>query len=152
MCSSDLSHPWSRIPIGFAKLIDNPAANWCFASEPEAGTGNRAIPVPRGRLLGGSSSINGMVFVRGQSHDFDHWAQLGNRGWSYDDVLPFFKRMEDYPGGDESLRGRGGPLQVRDHTDRGPFYDALLRAGDEIGLPRNEDYNGAEQEIGRAHV
>ena len=88
------SHFWSRIPIGYAKLIDNPAANWCYSSEPDEGTGNRRIPVPRGRLLGGSSSINGMVFVRGQAQDYDHWAQLGNRGWSYQDVLPFFKQME----------------------------------------------------------
>ena len=104
------SHPWSRIPVGFAKLIDNPAANWCYESEPEAATNQRKIPVPRGRLLGGSSSINGMVFVRGQSHDYDMWAQLGNRGWSYADVLPLFKRMESYDGGEDEFRGRDGPL------------------------------------------
>ncbi|MCY3672872.1 MAG: GMC family oxidoreductase N-terminal domain-containing protein, partial [Alphaproteobacteria bacterium] len=83
------SHPWSPIPVGFARLIDNPAANWLYSSEPEESTGGRRIPVPRGRLLGGSSAINGMVFVRGQAEDFDGWAQLGNRGWSYRDVLPF---------------------------------------------------------------
>ncbi len=82
------SHPWSRIPVGFAKLIDNPAANWRYSSEPDEGSGQRRIPVPRGKLLGGSSSINGMVFTRGQSQDYDIWAQLGNRGWSYADVLP----------------------------------------------------------------
>ena len=108
------SHPWSRIPVGFAKLIDNPAANWCYESEPEESTNNRRIPVPRGRLLGGSSSINGMVFVRGQSHDYDTWAQLGNRGWSYSDVLPMFKKMESYAGGDDEFRGRDGPLKVHD--------------------------------------
>ena len=90
------SHPWSRIPVGFAKLIENPAANWLYSSEPDAGSGQRRIPIPRGKLLGGSSSINGMVFVRGQSHDFDHWAQLGNQGWSYQDVLPLFKKMESF--------------------------------------------------------
>jgi choline dehydrogenase len=132
--------------VGFSKLIDNPAANWCYESEPEASTGNRKIPVPRGRLLGGSSSINGMVFVRGQSHDYDMWAQLGNRGWSYTDVLPLFKRMESYEGGNDEFRGRDGPLKVHDHTDRGPFYDAIFRAGEEVGLPRNDDYNGAAQD------
>src|SRR5438132_1563039 len=101
------SHPWSSIPVGMARLIKNPAANWLYSSEPEASTNGRRLPVPRGKLLGGSSSINGMVFVRGQAQDFDTWAQLGNRGWSYQDVLPFFKRMESYAGGGEdALRGR----------------------------------------------
>ena len=92
------SHPWSFIPIGMARLITNPAANWLYSSEPEASTNGRRLPVPRGKLLGGSSSINGMVFVRGQAQDFDTWAQMGNRGWSYAEVLPFFKRMESYSG------------------------------------------------------
>ena len=92
------SHPWSLIPVGSARLINNPAANWLYSSEPEANTNGRSFPVPRGKLLGGSSSINGMAFVRGQAQDFDTWAQMGNRGWSYEDVLPFFKRMESYEG------------------------------------------------------
>jgi len=87
------SHPWSFIPVGSARLIKNPAANWLYSAEPEANTNGRRIPVPRGKLLGGSSSINGMAFVRGQAQDFDTWAQMGNRGWSYEEVLPFFKRM-----------------------------------------------------------
>ncbi len=82
---------WSQIPIGYAKLISNPVANWLYSSEPEEGTGNRALPAPRGKLLGGSSSINGLVFVRGQARDYDQWSQLGCRGWSYADVLPAFK-------------------------------------------------------------
>ena len=139
-------HFWSRIPIGYGKLIENPAANWCYSSEPEESTGQRRIPVPRGRLLGGSSSINGMVFVRGQSHDYDHWAQLGNRGWSYRDVLPFFKRMESYDGGDDEYRGRDGPLKVTDTRENGPLYDAMFRAADQIGIARNPDYNGATQD------
>src|SRR6201746_100623 len=92
------SHPWSRIPVGFARLIENPAANWLYSSEPDAGTGQRRVPIPRGKLLGGSSSINGMVFVRGQSQDYDTWAQLGNRSWSYREVLPIFKAMGGYHG------------------------------------------------------
>ena len=140
------SHPWSRIPVGFARLIENPAANWLYSSEPDEGSANRRIPVPRGKLLGGSSSINGMVFVRGQSHDFDHWAQLGNRGWSYRDVLPLFKRMESYAGGEDEYRGRDGPLKVTDPGEGGPLYDALFAAAEQIGIRRNPDYNGAAQD------
>src|SRR5271163_3264215 len=104
------SHPWSWIPIGFARLINNPKANWLYTAEPEAHTNGRRLPVPRGKMLGGSSSINGMAFVRGQAQDFDTWAQMGNTGWSYADVLPVFKRMERYEGvGDDTYRGREGP-------------------------------------------
>ena len=140
------SHPWSRIPIGYGRLIDNPAANWCYAAEPEEGSAQRKIPVPRGKLLGGSSSINGMVFVRGQAQDYDHWAQLGNRGWSYQDVLPFFKRMESYDGGDDNLRGRDGLLKVTDTGEKGPLYDAMIKAAEGVGIKFNPDYNGAAQE------
>ena len=104
------SHPWSRIPVGFARLIDNPAANWLYSSEPDEGTGQRRIPIPRGKLLGGSSSINGMVFVRGQSQDYDTWAQLGNRGWSYREVLPIFRDMESYQG--DARRGISRPRRT----------------------------------------
>ncbi len=141
------SHPWSRIPVGFAKLIDNPAANWLYSSEPDAGTGNRRIPVPRGKLLGGSSSINGMVFVRGQSQDYDTWAQLGNRGWSYREVLPIFRDMESYQGdGDDEYRGHNGPLKVTENNESGPIYDALIKAAGEIGIAYTKDYNGAAQD------
>ena len=139
-------HPWTRVPVGFARLIDNPKANWLYQSEPDEGSGQRPIPVPRGKLLGGSSAINGMVFVRGQSQDFDTWAQLGNRGWSYRDVLPFFRRMETYTGGEDKYRGREGPLQVTDLSEAGPLYDALIAAANEAGIPYNVDYNGAVQE------
>ena len=141
------SHPWSRVPVGFAKLIDNPAANWLYSSEPDVGTGGRRIPVPRGKLLGGSSSINGMVFVRGQSQDYDTWAQLGNRGWSYREVLPIFRDMENYQGdGDEEYRGRGGPLKVTENHETGPLYDALIKAAGEVGIGYTKDYNGASQD------
>lgn len=140
------SHFWSTIPVGFAKLIDNPAANWLYESEPEASTSGRRIPVPRGKLLGGSSSINGMVFVRGQSHDFDHWAQLGNRGWGYDEVLPFFKRMETFENGESNLRGGEGPIRVKVNRESGPLVDALFEACNEVGIPTNPDYNGAAQD------
>jgi choline dehydrogenase len=139
-------HPLSRIPASFAKLINNPKANWCYESEPDDGSGGRRIPVPRGKLLGGSSSINGMVFVRGQARDFDTWAQLGNRGWSYRDVLPYFKSMESYAGGDDEFRGRSGPLKVHDIKESGRLYDALFDAAGTLGMPRNDDINGASQE------
>ena len=139
-------HPWSRIPIGYARLLTNPAANWLYSSEPEANTNGRKLPVPRGRMLGGSSAINGMAFVRGQAQDFDSWAQMGNRGWSYSDVLPFFKRMESYEGGDDSFRGRDGPLRVTNPQPRDPLYAALIKAAGEVGIAHNPDYNGARQD------
>jgi choline dehydrogenase len=141
------SHPWSRIPVGFAKLIQNPAANWLYSSEPDEGTGQRRIPIPRGKLLGGSSSINGMVFVRGQSHDYDSWAQLGNRGWSYREVLPIFREMESYQGdADDEYRGRGGPLRVSESNESGAIYNALIKAAGEVGIAYTNDYNGAAQD------
>jgi choline dehydrogenase-like flavoprotein len=140
------SHPLERVPISYSKFIDNPAVNWCFMSEPEESTAGRPIPVPRGRILGGSSAINGLVFVRGQALDYDSWAQMGNRGWSYQDVLPVFKRLESFDGGDDALRGRNGPLRLSEAYDRSPLYDAWFAAGEEVGLKRNPDYNGASQE------
>ncbi|MFM9942465.1 MAG: GMC family oxidoreductase [Hyphomicrobiaceae bacterium] len=141
------SHPWARIPIGYAKLINNPEANWLYAAEPEANTNGRKLPVPRGRILGGSSAINGLAFVRGQAQDFDTWAQLGNRGWSYKDVLPFFKRMERYEGqGDEAYRGREGPLRVTNPQPSLPLFQALIKAAGEVGIAHNPDYNGARQD------
>jgi choline dehydrogenase len=140
-------HPWSRIPVGYAKLLTNPAVNWLYASEPEPGTHNRRIPVPRGRMLGGSSAINGLAFVRGQAQDFDSWAQMGNPGWSHADVLPFFKRMERYEGGgDDAFRGRDGPLRVTDPPPRDPILATLIEAAGQVGIPHNPDYNGATQD------
>ena len=138
---------WSRVPIGMAKLIDRPAVNWCYESEPDAGSGGRRIPVPRGKMLGGSSSINGMVFVRGQPQDYDHWAQLGNRGWSYRDVLPLFRKMESYAGGEDEFRGRDGPLRVTDTpTDISPLHRRMIASAEKVGIPYTKDYNGGDQE------
>ena len=135
---------WSRVPVGVSKMIDLPAVNWCFSSEPDEGSGGRRIEVPRGKMLGGSSSINGMVYIRGQAQDYDHWAQLGNRGWSWQDVLPVYKRMENYDGGSDELRGRNGPLRVTD-TPRHkiPLLEKMIEAANKIGLPFNPDLNGA---------
>lgn len=140
-------HRWTRIPIGYSRLITNPAANWLYSSEPETNTKGRRLPVPRGRLLGGSSAINGLAFVRGQSQDFDTWAQMGNPGWSYEEVLPFFKRMEGYEGGgDDRFRGRDGPLRVTNPEPRDPLYATLIKAAGEVGIECNPDYNGARQD------
>jgi choline dehydrogenase len=141
------SNPWTRIPIGFARLVTNPAANWLYSSEPEPNTNGRRLAVPRGKILGGSSAINGQAFVRGQAQDFDTWAQMGNPGWSYDDVLPFFKRMERYEAeGDDTFRGREGPLRVTNPEPREPIFAALIKAAGEVGIVHARDYNGASQD------
>src|SRR5512141_2452567 len=132
------NHFWSRVPVGTSRMIDDPAVNWCYRSEPDEGSGGRRIDVPRGKMLGGSSSINGMVYIRGQARDYDHWAQLGNRGWSYQDVLPIFKRMERYAGGSDEFRGRDGLLRVTD-TPRNklPLLEKIIEAAGRLGLPFN---------------
>ena len=141
------SHPWSRIPIGYARMIANPAVNWLYKSEPEASTNGRALAVPRGKMLGGSSAINGLAFVRGQAQDFDTWAQMGNKGWSHADVLPFFRRMETYEGGgDDAFRGRNGPLRVTNPEPRDPLFATLIEAAGQAGIRYNPDYNGAAQD------
>jgi len=137
---------WIHIPLGFGKNVNNPGVNWCYQAEPEPNCRNQSYFLPRGRVLGGSSSINGMVYVRGQVQDFDHWAQLGNRGWSYDDVLPYFKRSEDNSRGESDVHGAGGPLSVSDLTETNQLSDTLIKAGEQIGIPRNDDINGLVQE------
>jgi choline dehydrogenase len=140
------THWLSQVPVSFAHFINRPGVNWLFASEAETATGGRNIPIPRGRMLGGSSAINGMVWVRGQRQDYDTWAQLGNRGWSYEDVLPIFKRLESYEGGDGEFRGREGPVRISDLFEGGKLYDSFFEAAAANGIPRNDDYNGPEQE------
>ncbi len=139
-------NPWLHVPIGFGKVVGDPRFNWSYEMAPEAATGNRRIPMPRGKVLGGSSSINGLLYVRGQARDYDGWAQLGNRGWSYDDVLPYFRKSENRETGADDYHGTGGPLNVSDQSEALPICDAVVAAGEEIGLPRNADYNGADQE------
>src|SRR5215468_12533436 len=122
-------HPYSRFPISFGLLINHPGANWLYASEPEPGTANRVIPVPRGKLLGGSSAINGLVWVRGQPLDYDTWAQMGARGWSWQEVAPLFTRIECYENSNGANgRGTTGLLRVTEVPDQNPLYDALFKA------------------------
>ena len=139
-------HPWIHIPAGMLKLIENPRVNWNYLTEPEPGSGNRAIRWPRGRVLGGSSSINGMLYVRGNPADYDLWAQMGCRGWSYEDVLPFFRKSEDYPPGDPAYRGRGGVLRVEDYRTVLPLTHRFVEAAQQAGHVFRRDLNGAEQE------
>ena len=137
---------WINIPVGFSKLMNNPNYNWMFETEPEENVKGRRIPIPRGKTLGGSSSINGMLYVRGQPLDYDTWAQLGNRGWSYDSVLPYFRKSEHFePGGDAS-RGQGGPLNVANMRERHEMVEAFIEAGVALGYKRNKDYNNGDQE------
>ena len=138
--------PWIHIPLGYGKHFDNPKVNWLYASDPHPASGNRAIPEPRGKVLGGSSSINGLVYVRGHRADYDIWRQMGNLGWGFDDVLPYFRKSEDQQRGDDPFHGVGGPLAVSDPTDRHVLCDAFVAAAGECGYPANDDFNGPEQE------
>jgi choline dehydrogenase-like flavoprotein len=140
-------HPWIHIPAGFVKTFHDRRVNWLYSMEPSDWTGGRRILAPRGKTLGGSSSINGHVYNRGQRMDFDTWAQLGNRGWGYADVLPYFRRMERRLGeGDATFRGRDGALTVTDIDWIHPLCEAFIEGAVSLGIPRNPDYNGTVQE------
>ncbi len=140
-------HPYIHMPAGFIKTFHIPSVNWLYHMEPSAWTGGRRILAPRGKTLGGSSSINGHVYNRGQRMDFDTWAQLGNRGWGYADVLPYFRRMERRLGeSDPTFRGRDGSLTVSDLEWRHPLCEAFIEGAVSLGIPRNPDYNAAIQE------
>ena len=137
---------WIHIPLGYGKLFDNAKVNWLYASEPEPELDNRRIIQPRGKVLGGSSSINGLLYVRGQHEDFGHWRQLGNVGWGFADVLPYFKRAEDQERGADEFHGVGGPLAVSNVSEPHPLCEAFIEAARQAGFPRNDDFNGAAQE------
>jgi choline dehydrogenase len=139
-------NPYIHLPAGFIKTFYDPTVNWCYSQEPGAWTNGRRIYAPRGKTLGGSSSINGSIYNRGQRQDFDTWAQYGNQGWGYADVLPYFKRLERRAGGDDLYRGRDGSLVVTDISWRDPLCEAFIAGAVEYGIPRNPDYNGTVQE------
>ncbi len=140
-------NPWIHIPAGYYRNFSNPAVTWQFGSGPEPHLEGRTIPWPRGRVLGGSSAINGLLYVRGQHQDFDVWRQLGNVGWSFEDVLPYFKRAEDQERGEDPYHGTGGPLGVADVKLRqNALCDAFIEACAAAGIPKNNDFNGASQE------
>ena len=140
-------HPMIHIPAGVLKLLHHPVVNWNYSSAPETGTEGRSIHWPRGKVLGGSSSINGMLYVRGNPADFDGWAQMGCRGWSFDDVLPYFRKSEHYvQGGDAEYRGKGGPLRVEDYRTILPLTHRFVEAAQQVGFPFSSDLNGKMQE------
>jgi choline dehydrogenase len=139
-------NPWIHIPVGYFKTMHNPKTDWCYLTEPDEGIASRRLQWPRGKVLGGSSSLNGLLYVRGQPQDYDRWASLGNAGWSFDDVLPYFKRSEDQERGADAYHGVGGPLKVSDLRLRRPIADYFIEAATQVGIPFNEDYNGARQE------
>ena len=138
--------PWIHIPVGYFKTMHNPKFDWCYKTESDEGIAGRQLQWPRGKVLGGSSSLNGLLYVRGQRQDYDRWAALGNTGWGYEDVLPYFKKSEDQERGADAYHGVGGPLKVSDLRLRRPIAEHFITAATQIGIPRNEDYNGASQE------
>lgn len=136
---------WIHIPIGYYRTMTS-ALSWNYNTEPDEGIAGRSLIWPRGKVLGGSSAINGLVYMRGQRQDYDHWRQLGNAGWGYDDLLPLFRKSENQERGGDEFHGVGGPLRVSDIRDRREICDAFIEAAVETGIPRNGDFNGAEQE------
>ena len=137
---------FTKPPAGAAYLIDNPKVNWRYYSEPDESHGGRQIYVPRGKMLGGSSAINGTIYNRGQKIDYDTWAQMGNRGWSYDDILPYLKKLESTDLGDDKYRGRNGPIRVTEAAKLSSFYDLFIESAKSVGIPYNPDYAGETQD------
>ncbi len=139
-------NPWIHIPVGYFKTMHNPSVDWCYSTEPDPGLNGRSLDWPRGKVLGGSSSLNGLLYVRGQQQDYDRWRQMGNDGWGWDDVLPLFRRAENQERGEDEYHGVGGPLNVSNMRLKRPICDAWVAAAQNEGYAFNTDYNGAEQE------
>lgn len=139
-------NPWIHVPVGYFKTMHNPATDWCYLTEPDAGIDNRQLQWPRGKVLGGSSSLNGLLYIRGQHEDYDDWAQQGNEGWDFASVLPYFKKSECQSRGADEYHGVEGPLHVSDLRLRREIADRFIAAAKDIGIPENQDANGKEQE------
>src|SRR6202171_1205738 len=140
------SNLWIHVPLGYAKLFKDKSVNWMYQTEPEPGLGGRQVFQPRGKVLGGSSSINGLLYVRGQHEDYDRWRQRGNVGWGFGDVLPYFRKAENQQRGADKYHGAGGPLPVSDWRHADALSEAFVVAAAETGIPTNPDFNGATQE------
>jgi choline dehydrogenase len=140
------TYPWIHVPIGYAKTMFHPVLNWGFYTEPEPAMNGRKVYWPRGRTLGGSSAINGLISIRGQREDYDTWAAAGNPGWRYDDVLPWFRRLEHNVRGASEWHGAEGPLWASDIESPHPLVEAMIAGAQELGIPRNDDFNGPTQE------
>lgn len=139
-------NPWIHVPVGYFKTMHNPATDWCYVTDPDQGINGRQLQWPRGKVLGGSSSLNGLLYIRGQRQDYDGWAAMGNEGWSYEDVLPYFKKSECQSRGADDYHGVDGPLKVSDLRLRREIADRFVEAAQQIGIPANPDVNGATQE------
>lgn len=139
-------NPWLHIPVGYFKTMHNPTTDWCYMTKPDPGLSGRSLQWPRGKVVGGSSALNGLLYVRGQPQDYDYWAELGNSGWSYDDVLPYFKASEDQEHGENRFHGVGGPLKVSDLRLKRPIAEKFIAAAVESGIVYNPDCNGEHQE------
>lgn len=140
------SNPWIHIPLGYFKTMHNPKTDWCYMTEPCEGLGGRAIQWPRGKVLGGSSSINGLIYIRGQPEDYDHWRQLGNAGWAFKDVLPYFKKSEGNERGGDDVHGGDGPLKVSDSRGQRKLCDMFIDSAEAAGIPKTDDLNGIVQD------
>jgi choline dehydrogenase len=140
------TNPWIHVPLGFAKTYVNPKVNWKFESAPQPQLGNRRIYAPRGKTLGGSSSINGMVYIRGNHRDYDDWRQRGCEGWDWDSVLPFFKKAQNQERGASKFHGVGGPLNVSNQSAKSELAEAMIQSAQKLGIPYTDDFNGAQQE------
>ncbi|MCY4446587.1 MAG: choline dehydrogenase [Rhodobacteraceae bacterium] len=140
------ANPWIHIPIGYFRTMHNPSVDWCYKTAADSGLNGRSIAWPRGKVLGGSSSINGLLYVRGQPEDFERWRQMGNSGWGWDDVLPYFRKAETFEGGSDEFRGNDGPLKVSKASVFRPICDSWIEAAANQGYPKNPDYNGSKQE------
>ncbi len=140
------NYVWVKVPVGYLYCIGNPRTDWCMSTENEAGLNDRALKYPRGKVLGGCSSINGMIYMRGQARDYDHWRQLGLTGWGWDDVLPLFSKAEDHFDGASEFHGAGGEIRVERQRLRWDILDAFQSAAEEWGLPRTDDFNRGDNE------
>ncbi len=139
-------NPWIHIPVGYFKTMHNPAIDWRYVTAPDPGLGGRRIEWPRGKVLGGSSALNGLLYIRGQAEDYDHWRQLGNAGWGWAEVRPYFKLSERQERGADALHGGDGPLAVSDMRAHRDLCDQFIEAAIAAGIPRNDDFNGPDQE------
>ena len=140
------TNPWIHVPIGYFKTMHNPKTDWCFKTELDPGINNRSLQWPRGKVLGGSSSLNGLLYIRGQAEDYDNWVDLGNKGWSYKEVLPYFKKSENNERGANQFHGSDGPLSVSNIRVKRKICELFIDAAEQTGIPRNEDFNGGDQE------
>lgn len=137
---------WIHIPVGYLYTQNNPRTDWCYRTEPQPGLGGRAINYARGKVLGGCSAINGMIYMRGQAADYDHWRQLGLSGWAWDDVLPYFKRSEDHFAGESEFHGAGGEWRVEGQRLHWELLDAFRDAAEQCGIPKTDDFNTGDNE------